>query len=259
MSGAGTDAVSLEAGSATSPAPCDEHHASYDIDTARAKQTVDFNGGSSSGERYRLRRMEDSADVVFTTAVRCLFAEYINGLGIDMAFQDVNKELAELPGLKYTAAGNGALFVLEDTQPSDAALEAAKAEIRDAGISSTTLPPVLVGCIAVKDLGDQIAEAKRLFCRPSVRGLDFGRLLLVHIIDVASQSGFDRLYLDTLARFTQANALYALLGFQRIPPYNFNAQPDVLYFELTGLSDRSYTKGREDQYANAPRRATKRE
>jgi putative acetyltransferase len=256
MSASAADAVSSDAGTPMSPAPREHHHASHDIDIARANQTVSFNGSGS--KRFQLRRMENSDDVIFTTVVRALFSEYMNGLGIDMAFQDVTKELAELPGQKYTAAGNGALFVLEDTQPSDASVASANAELAAAGVSSSAAPPVLVGCIAVKDLGDQTAEAKRLFCRPCVRGLDLGRLLLVHIIDIAAQAGYDRIYLDTLARFTQANALYALLGFQKIPPYNFNPQDDVLYFELAGLPKREFRKGREEVYAPTPRRSAAR-
>lgn len=171
----------------------------------------------------------------FTSAVRSIFSEFLAGLGIDMTFQNVDSELADLPGKKYTSAGNGALFVLED-------------------IASGRL----AGCIALKDLGDGIAEAKRLFVRPEFRGKDLGRLLLVHIIEIAQQSGYDKIRLDTLARFTEANALYKILGFQRIDPYNYNPEDDVLYFELAGLPDQSYKNGRQSVYQLTPRaRASK--
>jgi GNAT superfamily N-acetyltransferase len=171
-----------------------------------------------------------------------------------MSFQNVSTELDELPGRKYTAVGGGALYVLESTTPTTAA--SAHAGPASGEVAPAAASGGLVGCIALKDLGSGIAEAKRLFVRPAWRGMDLGRLLLVHIIDVAAQAGYERIRLDTLARFTQANALYALLGFKSIPPYNFNPQDDVLYFELNELPTREYIKGREEQYAPVPRPRT---
>ena len=252
----------VTAASVISPPPIDEYHFSHNIHTERAQPTVEFNAApsaaasaSSSSNRFVLRRMDNSDDAVFTDTVRELFAEYIAGLGIDMTFQNASTELEELPGLKYIAKGNGALFVLEDTQP-DLAKAAQSSDATATAVASSSPSTVLAGCIALKDLGDGIAEAKRLFTRPAYRGLDFGRLLLVHIIDIAAQAGYDKIRLDTLARFTAANKLYASLGFRRIDPYNFNPQSDVLYFELDGLPTREYVKGREEQYASKPRRAT---
>lgn len=152
-----------------------------------------------------------------------------------MTFQNIEVELAELPGTKYTTVGGGAFYLLEECATGR-----------------------LAGIIALKDLGDGICEAKRLFVRPEYRGQDLGRLLLVHIIDVAAQSGYHTLRLDTLARFVEANALYGLLGFEWLHPYNFNPQADVLYFELKGLKDDTYKVGREQQFALTPRKREQR-
>jgi len=182
--------------------------------------------------------------------VRELFSAYFDGMGIDMTFQNVAAELDNLPGAKYTAKAGGFLFLLESVTPQregDAAPAVAAAGEAAVGVT-------LAGCIALRDLGDGIAEAKRLYVRPAWRGRDLGRLLLVQIIDVARQAGYATMRLDTLARFKAANAVYAKLGFQRIEPYNYNPEADVLYFELQGLqsNDRLYTHGRERYYSESP-------
>lgn len=186
---------------------------------------------------------------VYVAAVRALFLEYFNGMGIDMTFQNVAAELDNLPGAKYSADAGGFLYLLESVtaeREGDAAAVVADGEAA-AGIT-------LAGCIALRDLGSGIAEAKRLYVRPAWRGRDLGRLLLVQIIDVARQAGYATIRLDTLARFKAANAIYAKLGFQRIDPYNYNPEADVLYFELPGLqsSDRCYTQGRERYFCEVP-------
>jgi putative acetyltransferase len=166
----------------------------------------------------------------YTSSVRTLLREYIAGLGIDMAFQNVDAELAVLPGERYCAENGGAIFILHHARTKQ-----------------------LVGCIALKDLGDGIAEAKRLFVRSAYRGLDLGRLLLLHIIDVATQAGYSSLRLDTLARFTAANQLYAQLGFKQIAAYNYHPEADIVYFELANLKEAAFKKGREELYAMQPR------
>ena len=37
--------------------------------------------------------------------------------------------------------------------------------------------------------------------------------------------------LDTLKRLQSANYLYAAMGFSETKPYNFNPEPDIVYFE----------------------------
>jgi GNAT superfamily N-acetyltransferase len=225
--------------------------------------------GALDNQRFHLRRMEDSDDVAWVTALRALFREYFAGTGIDLTFQNVEAELKHLPGAKYTREAGGFLYTLEalppaDSSPSSSSSSAASSDDAPAttAASSSVEQPALVACVALKDLGGGIAEVKRLFVRPCCRRRDFGRLLLVQMIDVARQAGYSRVRLDTLARFGPANALYAALGFQRIAPYNYNPEPDVLYFELDGLQEeeedgtKKYKRGRESMFELRPKSKT---
>ena len=183
---------------------------------------------------FRLRRLPDSRPAAYCNAVRSLFREYFRALGIDMAFQNVETELAELPGWKHQKEGGGLLLLLEhvanseanapvyDAAASSAASSSAPSSSASAPAPSETI--ILAGCVALKDLGDGICEAKRLFVRPSYRGRDFGRLLLVQLMSIAAQVGYKTIRLDTLARFTAANKLYAALGYNRIEAYKSAAK-----------------------------------
>jgi ribosomal protein S18 acetylase RimI-like enzyme len=150
----------------------------------------------------RIRPAEGPRDLA---VVRELFREYADGLGVDLAFQDFERELRELPG-DYVPP-RGALFLAE----SD--------------------PGSFLGCVALRPLDATIAEMKRLYLRPSGRGTGLGRRLAVHVIDEARRLGYRTIRLDTLPSMAQAIALYRTLGFREIPPYRHNPVPGALFLE----------------------------
>jgi ribosomal protein S18 acetylase RimI-like enzyme len=131
--------------------------------------------------------------------IRILFTEYANSLSIDLCFQNFDQELAQLPG-DYCAPRGALLAAIVDGS--------------------------FAGCCALRaiDTTDypNACEMKRLYVRPSYRGLRVGRLLAESIMDAARVAGYDYILLDTLSDMESARALYEELGFEDIPPYYFN-------------------------------------
>lgn len=132
-------------------------------------------------------------------ATRALFREYAESLGIDLCFQDFERELATLPG-DY-AAPRGALF-------------------------HAMVDGELAGCCAMRPLDavDYVnaCEMKRLFVRRPFRGFGIGRMLAEAVLDAARIGGYASILLDTLDDMEAARALYDDLGFVDIPPYYHN-------------------------------------
>lgn len=124
-----------------------------------------------------------------------MFEAYVAWIGLDLAFQEIDDELAGLPG-EY-APPRGALFVAEDG-------------------------PTLLGMIALRPLAgaaSNIAEMKRLFVRPTARGRGLAKRLVARLLDEARRLNYDEIRLDTLPMMGDAQALYVSLGFRDIPPY----------------------------------------
>ena len=139
--------------------------------------------------------------------VRGLFAEYVDSLGIDLSFQDVGAELAQLPG-KY-APPRGAILIARD------------------GAGSA------LGCVALRPWSQPgVCEIKRLYVRPAARGQALGRRLAEAVIAWAARAGYVRVLLDTLASMQAARQLYVALGFRPVAAYYDNPVPGTLYMAL---------------------------
>ena len=138
-------------------------------------------------------------------AVRALFREYAEWVGIDLSFQHFHDELSGLPG-DYIEPG-GVLLLAEDAgEPA--------------------------GCIAVRRWDAEACEMKRLFVRGRWRGHGLGEDLARAAIEWSRRAGYARMRLDTLPNMAGAQRLYVRLGFREIPPYRFNPVPGARFMEL---------------------------
>jgi DNA-binding MarR family transcriptional regulator/GNAT superfamily N-acetyltransferase len=87
-----------------------------------------------------------------------------------------------------------------------------------------------VGCGGVQVIDDGIAELKRMWVSPDVRGTGLGGRLLRALEAHAADLGCAIVRLDTNSVLTDAIAMYRRAGYRPIPRYNANPYPD-LFFE----------------------------
>jgi len=140
---------------------------------------------------------------------RELFLEYAQALGVDLSYQDFDRELAELPGEYGRPAG---------------------------GLLAARLGGETIGCVALRPLGSDACEMKRLFVRPGHRGSGAGRALADAVIAAAREAGYASMRLDTLPQMQAAQAMYETLGFREIEPYYPSPVPGTRFLEID-LSD----------------------
>jgi GNAT superfamily N-acetyltransferase len=138
-------------------------------------------------------------------AARRLFEEYAASLDFSLCFQHFAEELATLPGAYAPPAG---CLLLAECDGE------------------------YLGCVALRPLGDGVAEMKRLFVAPAARGSGLGRQLVAAILDVARTRGYRAMRLDTVPSMAAARKLYEAAGFVEIPPYCDNPIPGAIYLEL---------------------------
>lgn len=74
----------------------------------------------------------------------------------------------------------------------------------------------VVGSVALRELGDDAVELKRMYLRPAHRGRGLGRSLLLLALDWAREHGARVVRLDTSERMVAAQRLYESYGFHRV-------------------------------------------
>lgn len=139
-------------------------------------------------------------------SARELFEEYAAWLGLNLCFQNFDRELAELPG-EYVPPAGRLLLAVEDNQ--------------------------IAGCVALRSIGEGSCEMKRLYVRPNFRGRGLGRHLAESIVSAAGEIGYERMRLDTLpGKMDLALAMYRSLGFREIDAYYPNPVAGATFMEL---------------------------
>ncbi len=62
----------------------------------------------------------------------------------------------------------------------------------------------------------ETCELKKMYLLPKARGLGFGKLLMLTILDAAAKAGYQQIYLETTATMHDAMSLYQSFGFERL-------------------------------------------
>lgn len=122
---------------------------------------------------------------------------------LSISFQNLDDELKD-PAKKYTSPEGELLVAVEGED--------------------------VLGMIAYHKHSDTRCEMKRLYVKPSCRGLKLGEKLIEELIAHARQAGYKEMVLDTIVPLQSAIHLYKKLGFTECEPYYHNPMPDVLYF-----------------------------
>jgi len=141
-------------------------------------------------------------------ALRVIFREYAQALGVDLCFQQFDSEVAGLPG-EYAAPRGALLLARVDGE--------------------------VAGCCALRPLDSadylNASEMKRLYVRKCFRSMGLGHQLVQAAVDAARQAGYSFVLLDTLDDMEAARALYQGFGFEEIPPYYHNPIPGAHYLK----------------------------
>ena len=147
--------------------------------------------------KYSLEELEE---------VREIFVEYANFLQVDLCFQNFEKELQTLHQVYFPPLG--CIILAKDEKK-------------------------VVGCIALKPIGEDICEMKRLYVKPSARGKALGKQLVEELIHFAKGAGYKTMKLDTITSLKDAIKLYRSKGFTETDAYVYNPLPEVLYLQLS--------------------------
>jgi GNAT superfamily N-acetyltransferase len=78
----------------------------------------------------------------------------------------------------------------------------------------------VAGCALLQPAGDGMAEVRRLFVRPALRGQGIGHALMQAAIDAARKAGHATVRLETLQAMREAVGLYRRLGFIETTPWH---------------------------------------
>lgn len=135
---------------------------------------------------------------------KAIIVEYLDTLGIDLAYMNLQNEFAEM---KYMYGGNqGAFFYALDENE-------------------------VIGCVGVRRFEPQIAELKRLYVKDSYRGYKVGVTLLENALESAKNLGYKKIRLDVIPTLQKAKELYLSFGFYEIAPYFNNPVEGTTYME----------------------------
>ncbi len=133
-----------------------------------------------------------------------LFKEYANAINFDAGFKDFHSELITLK-TNYSAPEGCLLLAYKNNEA--------------------------VGCIAVREMQQRVAELKRFYVKPEFRQFKIGARLLEDAVVNAKQLNFRYLRLEVIPTLTKAKELYHSFGFYPIEPYKTVELEGTAYME----------------------------
>ncbi len=144
---------------------------------------------------------------------RRLIERYAAELEFDLDFQDFENEIESLPR-QYGAPLGCLLLACVEDEP--------------------------MGCVALRSMGEEVCEMKRLYVCSQGRGTGLGKNLAEELVRIARDLGYRSMRLDTVPSMRSARSLYASMGFRIIAPYRYNPVVGAQYLELDLSADRGY-------------------
>ena len=91
---------------------------------------------------------------------------------------------------------------------------------------------VPAGCGAIKLVGSEYAEIKRMYVRPQFRGVGLAKLMLRYLSNYVHAHGIELLRLETGIYQPDAIGLYEREGFRLIPPFGeYREDPLSRFYE----------------------------
>lgn len=82
------------------------------------------------------------------------------------------------------------------------------------------------GCVALRELGKDACEMKRMFVSSELHGRGVGLALARAIIERAKELGYSKMFLDTGPAQREAQGLYRKCGFAEVEPY-YDISPEL--------------------------------
>ncbi|EFR02672.1 acetyltransferase [Nannizzia gypsea CBS 118893] len=175
---------------------------------------------------FTIKPARSERDVQATTI---LIKAYTASLGIDLAFQGFQDEMASFPG-KYSPPDGEILLAIDDNSGEVLGcicLRPLVPKSFSSGDTGTSIP----GTMSVHS-GKRYCEMKRLYVLPSTRGRGVGKALVIALLKAARDRGYDEMRLDTLQHMRAPIELYRGLGFKDIEKYYETPLDDTVFLGL---------------------------
>jgi len=134
-----------------------------------------------------------------------IILEYVDWLGIDLSFQNFDKEINNLSKM-YSEPNGGIILALKNK--------------------------TVIGIVCIRKFKGENCELKRMFVKKDFRNSGIGRMMLENAIALAKKLNFKRIKLDTDKSMIAAIKLYLEYGFKEISPYRYNPIESAKFYEL---------------------------